>query len=254
MTTQVNLDDFIRYLNDQVGMPYVWGGQHLMLTPDNYVSVITRREKDEKHRKNAIGFCEKCFAKGMTTLFAYDCSGLGMYWLENVTHTYKSDMTANGMMGKCQIVSEPKRGYWVFRANEDGRATHIGYMVSDTELIEAKGRAYGVVRTKYKKSAWSKIGKPECIDFNEPVPGPETYIFARNLKYGCIGSDVIELKKLLIEHGLGSGITVDTAASKCFGSKTRRRVKEYQKSVHLKADGIAGHDTILSLGGVWLGE
>lgn len=254
MTKQINLDEFCRYLNDQVGMPYVWGGQHLMLTPDNYVAVITRRETDEKHRKQAIAYCKKLFNKGATVLFAYDCSGLGMYWLQNVTHTYDNDMNANIMMRTCQIVSEPKRGYWVFKTDKSGRATHVGYMISSTELIEAKGRAYGVVVTKYKKSAWNRIGKPECVDFNEPVPGPDTYVFTRNLKYGCIGEDVIELKKLLIEHGFGNGISVDKASSKCFGSKTKKCVKEYQKSARLTVDGIAGHDTILSLGGVWLGE
>ena len=71
-----------------------------------------------------------------------------------------------------EIVGEAKRGYWVFRTADDGHATHIGYMVSDTELVEAKGRKYGVVRTKYKPPAWNKIGKPKCFDF-EPEPQPE---------------------------------------------------------------------------------
>lgn len=254
MSKQIKIDEFVRYLKDQVGMPYVWGGQHLLLTPENYVKVITRREKEEKYRKQAIGFCKKLFDKGATELYAYDCSGLGMFWLQNVTRTYDSDMNANGMMRTCQIVSEPKRGYWVFKTNDEGRATHIGYLISDSELIEAKGRAYGVVVTKYRKSAWNKIGKPECVDFNEPIPGPDTYIFTRDLRYGCVGEDVVELKKLLITYGFGSGITIDKASSKSFGSRTKRRVKEYQKSANLKVDGIAGHDTIISLGGVWLGK
>lgn len=87
---------------------------------------------------------------------------------------------------------------------------------------------------------------------NEPEPG--AYVFTRLLKYGCVGEDVIELKELLIAHGFSKGITVDTASSKRFGSATKRRVKEFQKSVNIKVDGIAGHDTIIALGGVWLGE
>lgn len=165
------LTEFIMYLESQITEPYLWGGQHTRLTPDNYVAVITKMEKDATNRANAIAYCEKMFQAGKTELFAYDCSGLGMYWLQNLKHIYKSDMTANGMMGKCEIVSEAKRGYWVFRTNESGRATHIGYMVSDTELVEAKGRKYGVVRTKYKPSAWNRIGKPKCFDF-EPEPTP----------------------------------------------------------------------------------
>lgn len=176
------LTEFIQYLESQITEPYVWGGQHTKLTPQNYVSVITKMEKDATNRANAIAYCEKMFQAGRTELFAYDCSGLGMYWLQNLKHIYKSDMTANGMMGKCEIVSEAKRGYWVFRTNSNGRATHIGYMVSDTELVEAKGRKYGVVRTKYNRSAWNKIGKPKCFDFDpEPTPPEPTRWYVKVL-------------------------------------------------------------------------
>ncbi len=167
------LNDFIAYLIGQVGQPYLWGGQHTKLTPNNYVSVITRKESDETNRRNAIEYCKRKFDEGATVLYGYDCSGLGMYWLENLKHIYKSDMSADSMMGKCEIVqTEPKRGYWVFRIGSDGRATHIGYMVSDSEVIHAKGRAYGVVREKYRASYWHRIGKPSCFEFNDPRTDP----------------------------------------------------------------------------------
>ena len=67
------------------------------------------------------------------------------------------------------------------------------------------------------------------------------------------GEDVVELKRLLIDHGFGKGITVDKVSSKRFGSNTKKRVKEYQKSAGLKVDGVAGHDTIITLGGIWCG-
>ena len=38
------VDEFIAYLKEQVGQPYVWGGQHTRLTPENYVEVIEKRE------------------------------------------------------------------------------------------------------------------------------------------------------------------------------------------------------------------
>lgn len=177
---QVKLSEFNSYLAEQIGQPYVWGGQHLRLTPENYVREITKREKDATHRATAIKYCENRFADGKTVLYAYDCSGLGMYYLQNVEKVYSHDMTANGMMGQCVLMDEPKKGYWVFRLDDSGKAVHIGYMVSDTELIEAKGRKYGVVRTKYKASAWNKIGKPKCIEFEEPKPEPKpepTYVY-----------------------------------------------------------------------------
>lgn len=168
----VKLSDYNAYLCEQVGQPYVLGGQHTKLTPDNYVAVITKREPDETHREDAIAFCKRLFDAGATVLYAYDCSGLGMYFLQNVKHVYDHDMNANRMMQECDVASEPKCGYWLFRLN-DGRATHIGYMVSDTEVIHAKGRVYGVVREAYKKSYWHRIGKPRCIEFDEPSPEPQ---------------------------------------------------------------------------------
>ena len=168
------LTEFILYLESQIGQPYLWGGQHTELTPKNYVAVITKREKKEENRDNAIAFCKAKFEAGATVLYAYDCSGLGIYFLQNLKHIFKSDMTANGMMQQCEIVDEPKRGYWVFRTDDKGKETHIGYMIDDKYLIEAKGRKYGVVRTKYKPSAWNVIGKPKCFDFG-PTPS-EWYV------------------------------------------------------------------------------
>ena len=167
-----SVTEFNAYLTEQVGMPYVWGAQHLKLTPDNYVKEITKREKDEAYRKTAIEFCEKLFAEGYTVLYAYDCSGLGMYWLQNLKKILSHDLSANGMMGLCEIVDAPKCGYWVFRLGSDGKATHIGYMVDDAYCIHAKGRAYGVLKEKYKASYWHRIGKPSCMDFDEPEPQP----------------------------------------------------------------------------------
>lgn len=169
-----NLDEFIEYLEAQIGEPYLWGGQHTKLTPSNYVSVINAHEKESANRKMVIAYCKKQFQAGKTELYAYDCSGLGMYWLFNLTRTFDQDMTADSMMKKCELVSTAKRGCWVFRTDDKGNATHIGYMVSDTELIEAKGRKFGVVRTEFKSSAWNRIGKPSCFDL-EPIPEPTSW-------------------------------------------------------------------------------
>ena len=166
---QVKLSDFIDYLEKQVGQPYLWGGQHTKLTPYTYVDIIERKETSTQNAEDAIAYCKNLFDNGASVLYAYDCSGLGMYYLQNVTKTYSHDMSANGMMGECEKADEPKKGYWVFRLN-DGRATHIGYMVSDTEVIHAKGRKYGVTKEKYKKSYWHTCGIPKCIDFEEPEP------------------------------------------------------------------------------------
>lgn len=170
------LSEFIEYLKQQLGQPYLWGGQHTKLTPENYKSVIARKETKEENRKLVEQYCEKKFAEGIGVLYAYDCSGLGCYWLYNLEHLYKCDVNANTMMGRCELKDDlPKKGWWVFRL--DGkRAVHIGYMVDDKYLIEAKGRKYGVVKTEFKAKDWDRWGVPNVfkdeIDNPEPEPKP----------------------------------------------------------------------------------
>lgn len=172
------LSEFILYLSEQIGEPYVWGGQHTKLTPENYKEVIRKKEDGrgsypdgETYEEAAIDFCKKKFDAGARVLYAYDCSGLGCYWLYNLMKIWKSDVNANTMMGRCELrEDEPKRGWWVFRL--DGkRASHIGYMIDDEYLIEAKGRRYGVVKTKFRAKDWACWGIPDV--FRDEIINPE---------------------------------------------------------------------------------
>ena len=211
------LTEFILYLESQIGQPYLWGGQHTKLTPLNFVSVITKHEKNEENRANAIAYCKKKFDEGATELYAYDCSGLGMYWLQNLKHIFKSDMTANGMMTQCEIATEPKTGYWVFRVNDSGKATHIGYMVSDTDVIHAAGRRLGVIKVTYAKSYWHRIGKPKCFDFD---PEPKTHLYIR--VKGVIKKDGKPQKSVNVRSGNGTmypvvGVAHSTDCFPCYG-------------------------------------
>lgn len=172
------LTEFILYLTEQLKQPYVWGGQHTKLTPENYKAVIARKEAKEENRRKVEAYCEKMFAQGYTTLWAYDCSGLGVYWLTDLMHLWPGDVNANTMMGRCELKIElPKKGWWVFKLSGN-RATHIGYMVDDEYLIEAKGRDYGVSKTKFKAKDWGcwgipKVFKDEIVDPPAPTPTPD---------------------------------------------------------------------------------
>lgn len=170
------LNDFIQYLLAQIGEPYLWGGQHTKLTPENYKSVIDRKETTEQHKKDAMAYCEKKFAEGYTVLYAYDCSGLGVYWITDVKHLWASDANANTMLHRCVDIDTPEppeKGWWVFKLDaEKKRATHIGYMVDDEYLVEAKGRAYGVVKTKWRERDWDCWGIPKIFEDEIRKPTP----------------------------------------------------------------------------------
>ena len=242
------LNEFIQYLNAQLGQPYVWGGQHTRLRPSDYITIIRQKEEQDRHERNALDFCRNAFINGTKVLYAYDCSGLGMYWLQNLKKLYKHDMNANAMMAECTIVNgHPKKGYWVFRV-VGGKANHIGYMIDDNYVIHAKGREYGVIKEAYDAYYWNKIGIPKI--FAKEITGrtTSTYIFTRVLKNGCTGEDVKELKKLLIAKGY-SGLNITNGN---FYANTTKVVKKFQKDNKLTVDGIAGKNTITALGGEWV--
>lgn len=220
------LNEFIQYLDEQVGQPYLWGGQHTKLTPENYKEVIARREEKPENRRLVEQFCEKKFADGETVLYAYDCSGLGVYWLYNLKHLWPGDVNANTMMSRCELVmTEPKRGYWLFKRNTT-RAYHIGYMVSDTELIEAAGRSQGVIRRAFRAKDWSCWGIPnvfrdEIIDPPKPEP-VDKYVLVVGGSVNVRCGDNKQTPILLVAHRGDKLPYIDTAETGWYHVRSKK--------------------------------
>ena len=179
------LDEFNSYLKSQVGEPYLWGGQHTKLTPQNYEKIIHSKEdgrgkySDGTTYANAsIAYCKKLFDAGASVLYAYDCSGLGVYWLYEVKHLWKADANANTMMSRCTNIDTagpPSKGWWVFRLDSSKkRAVHIGYMVDNINVIQAEGRKYGVTNKRFRSQDWDCWGIPKVFhdDIVKPTPTP----------------------------------------------------------------------------------
>ena len=194
---------------------------------------------------------------------AFDCSGLFVFYaLEH--GLIKSDMTANGIKGKCKKInkSELKKGCFVFRtykteasAKKNGRkkgdAYHIGYVVDDNlNVIHAKGRAYGVVKEKFDSSYWNYYAIPSWFaDEIEATDAKQyTLVLSSTLRKGSKGDNVKVLQRLLNE-----AIAAELAVDGSFGKLTQKAVKAYQKARGLKKDGIVGKNTVAALGGLWMG-
>lgn len=247
----MNLNDFISYLLSHVNKSiYVWGaqGQDLKTLTD---SKIRAMETSTSYANTAIKM--KNARKHLEGAKAFDCSGLAMYYLQQLTGYFKSDVNSHGLLGKCVKIqrSHVKRGDWLFRTS-GGRAYHIGYMVTDTKFVESKGRADGVVMGEFAKSGsyWDTFGRPNM--FKDEIDSPKEQIsnaaFNRQLKKGDKGNDVLELQKLI--NKAGDNIEEDGS----FGPATQKAVKAFQKKKKLKVDGVAGKDTIIALGGKWTSE
>lgn len=179
-----NLSEFLAYLLEQVAhhSMYVWGGQGE--TGDRITEHwIRRREQDTGGKKIngryysyadlAVNFWKtQCDQGYHDVMSAYDCSGLLVHWLKDIKGILSHDTTAAGLKGLCTVAHDPRRGYWVFKLNSAGRATHVGVLISDDEVCEAKGRVEGVVITPYVAKQWDYIGIPSVINFDDDPPAP----------------------------------------------------------------------------------
>lgn len=75
------------------------------------------------------------------------------------------------------------------------------------------------------------------------LPYVEQFNLTRLLKKGCKGNDVKELQK-----------KIGTKADGIFGAKTESKVKSFQKNKKLTADGKVGKNTAHALGWLWKGK
>jgi len=253
------LQDFINLLEQEVKNHsiYVWGAQGQtgkQITED----WIKSRESDPNNERRAIAFWKKQVAAGYgDVLKAFDCSGLGIYCLQKLG-IIKTDMTANGLKGKCTILSksELKKGDWVFKTyksgKDKGKAYHIGYIVDNAlNVIEAQGRDAGVVKRSLSKGGWNTFGRP-CY-FKEEIEAdiPAVFTFTRLLKVKkpmLKGKDIEVLQAALNALGFDCG-KVDGI----YGSKTKAAVIAFQKAKKLSVDGIVGKQTVTTLGFKWEG-
>lgn len=252
--TKANLAEFIECLDEQYknGSIYVWGAQG---ESDISESWIKKKETSTENANRAIKLWKKRVNAGYKNIRAFDCSGLGMYYLQNITGAYSSDANANTLMNdKCSKITKRsalKMGDWVFRVNSSGRAYHIGYVVSDDlQVIEAKGRDDGVVKRGIDASGssyWNAYGRPKIFktEIAEKTTaktdnGGGIVIEVDELKKGSEGAQVKTVQRLLIAMGYSCG---SCGADGEFGSGTLDAVKSFQKAKGLSVDGIVGSKT-----------
>lgn len=243
------LQEFINNLLWHVNRSiYLWGGQgeDLSKLTENKIRAM---ETTKTNANKAIALWKQ--RKGIAGARAFDCSGLGIYLLQCVGALPNGfDTTANGLKGMCKklIKSQLKKGDFVFKTYPSGKAYHIGYIVNDNlDVVEAQGRAYGVVQRPLSAGGWNWFGRPSFLRNEiEAQTQVTAFTLSRILKKGKRGNDVAAVQSVLNQKGFNAG-----TADGIFGTKTLNAVKAFQKSTGLKVDGIVGKDTCSLLGGVW---
>ncbi len=240
-------DEFISYLKEQEENHsiYVWGGQG---EKDITTAWIRKMETSTQNANRAIAFWEKQKAAGYGgRLRAFDCSGLGVYWLL-ANGLIDGDKTADGLRRLCEKVSVPKAGDFVFRV-KNGSAYHIGYVVdSALDVIEAKGRDEGVCRTRdlaQNTGYWTECRRPPFWQEEEKP----TFHISKILKKGMEDHEVMHITRNLTALGF-----IDRDCTSVFDNEVEAAVRAFQQKYGLLADGVVGKKTTEALGGVWDGK
>lgn len=235
------LDAFLQYLEQQVlnHSIYVWGAQG---KPGTEITEtwIRSRETSRNNADRAIEYWKKQVAAGYgQTLRAFDCSGLAVFFLlEN--GLLKKDTTAEGLRRLCGKITSQQLypGDFVFKVGNDQKAYHVGYVADESRnVIEAKGRSYGVVKSPLK--GWDAYGRPPFFRAEDGIPkGRVLFLTTPYLR----GADVLSLQQELVKRGYNPGLL-----DGIYGPVTTKAVRAAQAALGLTVDGEAGPLTFAAL-------
>ena len=150
----------VAYAKAQLGKPYWYG------TYGNTSTLALYQAKKKQYPKQYLWACPS----DQLHKRVHDCVGLikGYLWSATPTsppkYNAEQDVSANGMLQRCKekgtISTMPELpGVLVFLPG------HVGVYIGDGYVIEAKGHAYGVIRTKLAGRGWKNWGKCPWITY-----------------------------------------------------------------------------------------
>ena len=233
-------EGLVKYALAQLGKPYWYGTFGQAASKELY------EQKKKQYPKYYTA------AYNGTTEKVHDCVGLikGYLWCDTpednspVYHP-EQDVSANSLYGLCltsgnisDIPEEP--GLLVFFNN------HVGIYIGNGEVVEARGRKYGVVKTKLKDRPWEKWGSCPYIDYVNASASAVTMELPA-LRKGAKGQTVRAMQILLLGYGCDLGTY---GADGSFGGKTDKAIRAYQAANALAEDGCCGAKTWAKLLGM----
>ena len=144
--------------------PYIWGaqGEHLK---NISIPTLLKMETSVDNACRVVRYVYQQMQSGydMNECRCFDCSGLMVYCLQKLG-IIEYDYTAQGLFdiiknqGKLRSsLSEIKRGDLIFRST-NGKIVHVGLYIGNNQIVEAKGRDYGVCITNINNARWDYCG------------------------------------------------------------------------------------------------
>lgn len=169
----------------------------------------------------------------------HDCVGLvkGYLWSDNATaepkYIHTQDVSAKGMYSaaatKGKIDTFPgKAGQLVFKGSTANKISHVGVYDGNGHVYEAKGHAYGVVKTAFKASEWPFWAQcPYTVDdtTTSNTTGKKATDSAKSFLKSLAGTYKVTASSLNIRNGAGIAKKVMVSipkgtAVKCYGYYT----------------------------------
>lgn len=228
----------VEYAKAQLGRPYWYG---------TFGQKASKELHDQKKKQYPNYYTTPYNG---TTAKVHDCVGLikGYLWCdspEDNTPVYDpaQDKSANGMRTACKTKGEMATmpdvpGLLVFY---DG---HVGVYIGSGDVIEARGRKYGVVKTTLSARPWTNWGYCPYVKYETPSPKMVS-IELPVLKKGSDGEEVKTVQRLLIAmgHKMISASGKEYSDDGSFGGATELAVKAFQEDNGLSVDGSVGKAT-----------
>lgn len=158
-------DTMIDLLETQVNKAiYVWGrrGEEVSAQADPE-AWIRHYETSDKNADRAIALYHKRVAKGVNPIQAFDCSGL-MFWAGKRIGVFDKRLSSRGIYRACEEIgrNDVKRGDFVFR--HDGKQiVHVGMYVGEANVVECKGRDYGVTKSTDLDTDFNRYGRMKAL-------------------------------------------------------------------------------------------
>lgn len=235
-----------------------WG--YIWATAGEVWTEIKQKNLEDKYRSNPAKFYDYqqgvLYGKNWIGRKVADCSGLVKWALKQIGITYGIYHGSNSQFNKnCVKTGKITKGMklpigaLIFTGDETTH-NHVGVLVTETCVCEARGTQAGVVHTSLSNRKWTYWGLLKNINYDF-IPGEEpkdekekaetTTKPAKKkhttLRRGSKGEEVVELQTLLAKDG--STLEIDGI----FGIGTMSAVKSFQKRHGLEVDGIVGPKT-----------
>lgn len=242
----------VLYAKAQLGKPYWYG---------TFGQAANKSVYNQK-KKQYPDYYKWAYTPDVEGEKVHDCVGLvkGYIWCDSITDTTPNynalqDLSANMMKDACKVKGDISTmpeipGILVFMNH------HVGVYIGNGEVIEARGHAYGVVKTKLAGRGWTTWGKCPFITYEEntsaikkeetkqPVQkASEVNVTLNLLRIGATGAQVETLQHLLKAYGFKGKNGKILAVDGDFGSNTDYALRAFQKSKGLAVDAACGKDT-----------